>query len=79
MPNATVAEYGTYTFLTDPSGIVHKIQAEIYARGPIATGVVSMLKLEQNLLRSVAFAHLICSIFTPKERRTFGRVHWRTG
>ncbi|KAL3920899.1 MAG: hypothetical protein SGILL_003032 [Bacillariaceae sp.] len=39
MPNATVAEYGTYTFLTDPSGIVHKIQAEIYARGPIATGV----------------------------------------
>ena len=50
MPNATVAEYGTYTFLTDPSGIVHKIQAEIYARGPIATGVVSMVKLEQIVL-----------------------------
>lgn len=39
MPNATVAEYGTYSILGDPSGIVHKLQSEIYARGPIATGV----------------------------------------
>eukprot|EP00536_Pseudo-nitzschia_multiseries_P012158 jgi/Psemu1/207814/e_gw1.448.57.1 len=39
MPNATVAEYGTYSYLMDPSGIVHKIQSEIYARGPVATGV----------------------------------------
>ena len=39
MPNATISEYGTYSFLTDPSGIVHKIQSEIYARGPVATGV----------------------------------------
>lgn len=39
MPNATVAEYGSYSTLGDPSGIVHKLQSEIYARGPIATGV----------------------------------------
>lgn len=39
MPNATVAEYGTYSILGDPSGIVHKLKSEIYARGPIATGV----------------------------------------
>lgn len=39
MPNATVAEYGTYSILGDPHGIVHKLQSEIYARGPIATGV----------------------------------------
>lgn len=37
--NATIAEYGTYSFLTNPSGIVHQLQSEIYARGPVATGV----------------------------------------
>jgi cathepsin X len=39
MPNATIAEYGTYTILTSRTDIVHKLQAEIYARGPVATGV----------------------------------------
>jgi len=39
MPNATVAEYGTYSFLRNPSGIIHQLQSEIYARGPVATGV----------------------------------------
>jgi len=39
MPNATIAEYGTYSYLTNPSGIVHQLQSEIYARGPVATGV----------------------------------------
>ena len=37
--NATIAEYGTYSYLTNPSGIVHQLQSEIYARGPVATGV----------------------------------------
>jgi hypothetical protein len=35
-PNATIAEYGSYSiFETDR---VHKIMAEIYARGPVAAG-----------------------------------------
>jgi len=39
-PNATVAEYGTYSYLTDGFGkVADKIKAEIYARGPVATGV----------------------------------------
>ena len=38
-PNATVSEYGTYSILTAPNNVVHQIQAEIYARGPVATGV----------------------------------------
>ena len=37
-PNATVAEYGSYgMFETDR---VHKIMAELYARGPVAAGTV---------------------------------------
>ena len=32
-PNATLAEYGTYSVMTSPSDVAHKIQAEIYARG----------------------------------------------
>lgn len=36
-PNATVAEHGTYNLLTFDR--VHKIKAEIYARGPVAAGV----------------------------------------
>jgi cathepsin X len=36
-PNATIAEYGSYHFFE--SDKVHKIKAEIYARGPVAAGV----------------------------------------
>jgi hypothetical protein len=37
-PNATIAEYGSYSiFETDR---VHKIMAEIYARGPVAAGTL---------------------------------------
>lgn len=39
LQNATIAEYGTYSYLLDRSDIVHKLQSEIYARGPVATGV----------------------------------------
>ena len=39
-PNASIAEYGTYSYFTGGFGAVaHKIKAEIYARGPVATGV----------------------------------------
>jgi len=36
-PNATVAEYGSYGLFTRDK--VHKIKAEIFARGPVAAGV----------------------------------------
>lgn len=35
-PNATVAEYGSYSIFS--SDKTHKIMAEIYARGPVAAG-----------------------------------------
>jgi cathepsin X len=36
-PNATIAEYGTYGIFSEDR--IHKIKAEIYARGPVAVGV----------------------------------------
>lgn len=36
-PNATIAEYGTYDLFSQDR--VHKIMAEIFARGPVAAGV----------------------------------------
>lgn len=39
-PNATIAEYGTYSFFTDGfSAVADKIKAEIYARGPVAASI----------------------------------------
>ena len=39
-PNATVAEYGLIDFDQDDiEGSVHKIMAEIYARGPVASTI----------------------------------------
>jgi cathepsin X len=39
-PNATISEYGTYSYFKDGfSKAADKIKAEIYARGPVATGV----------------------------------------
>lgn len=35
-PNATIAEYGTYSILSAPKDIVDRLKAEIYARGPVA-------------------------------------------
>lgn len=35
-PNATISEYGTYSILSSPSDIAHRLKAEIYARGPVA-------------------------------------------
>lgn len=36
-PNATIGEYGTYSIFS--SDRVHKIKAELFARGPVAAGV----------------------------------------
>jgi cathepsin X len=82
MPNATVAEYGTYTFLTDPSGIVHKIQAEIYARGPIATGVNAepLVKYTGGRVEDTKFWHMmvnhVVSIVGWETDPDTGNVYW---
>ena len=34
-----LGEYGTYSVMTSPKDAAFKIQAEIYARGPVAAGV----------------------------------------
>lgn len=39
IPNATIKEYGSYSFYRHPWSIADQIKAEIYARGPVATGV----------------------------------------
>eukprot|EP00978_Attheya_sp_CCMP212_P040105 scaffold215479_cov42-Attheya_sp.AAC.1 len=36
-PNTTIAEYGTYNLFTMDK--VHKIKAEVFARGPVAAGI----------------------------------------
>lgn len=48
-PNATIAEYGTYSYFTGGfSKVADKIKAEIYARGPVATGVNAEPIVEYN-------------------------------
>jgi cathepsin X len=82
MPNSTVAEYGTYSILSDPAGIVHKIQSEIYARGPIATGVNAepLVKYEGGLVDDTKFWHMmvnhIVSIVGWKTDPETGDVYW---
>ena len=67
LQNATIAEYGTYSYLTNPSDIVHKLQSEIYARGPVATGVNAEPIVEYSkfcdILSGNSF-HCICKLGT---------------
>lgn len=60
-PNATLAEYGTYSVLSDPKGASQKIMAEIYARGPVATGVNAepLVKYEGGIVRDTKFWHMM--------------------
>eukprot|EP00984_Skeletonema_dohrnii_P025998 scaffold15239_cov120-Skeletonema_dohrnii-CCMP3373.AAC.3 len=54
-PNATVAEHGTYNLFT--SDRVHKIKAEIYARGPVAAGVnaIPLLDYKGGVLKDGSY------------------------
>lgn len=82
IPNATVAEYGTYSFLTDPSGIVHKLQSEIYARGPVATGVNAepIVEYTGGRVDDTKFWHMmvnhIVSIVGWETDSETGNVYW---
>ena len=82
LQNATVAEYGTYSFLTDPSGIVHKLQSEIYARGPVATGVNAepIVEYTGGRVDDTKFWHMmvnhIVSIVGWETDSETGNVYW---
>ena len=61
-PNATIAEYGTYSYMTSGgSAASHKIMAEIYARGPVATGVNAepLVKYEGGIVRDTKIWHMM--------------------
>ena len=60
-PNATIAEYGTYSYLTSGSSTAQKIMAEIYARGPVATGVNAepLVEYEGGIVRDTKIWHMM--------------------
>jgi cathepsin X len=63
-PNATVAEYGTYSILSSPNDVAHKIMAEIYARGPVAAGVNAepLVEYEGGIVRDTKLWHMMVRI-----------------
>jgi len=61
-PNASIAEYGTYSYYTDGfSAVADKIKAEIYARGPVATGVNAepIVDYEGGVVYDTKFWHMM--------------------
>ena len=59
-PNASIAEYGTYSYYTGGfSAVADKIKAEIYARGPVATGVNAepLLEYSGGVVYDTSFFH----------------------
>jgi len=82
MPNATIAEYGTYSYLSNPSGIVHALQSEIYARGPVATGVNAepIVKYTGGRVDDTKFWHMmvnhIVSIVGWETDSETGNIYW---
>ena len=80
--NATIAEYGTYSYLSNPSGIVHALQSEIYARGPVATGVNAepIVKYTGGRVDDTKFWHMmvnhIVSIVGWETDSETGNIYW---
>jgi cathepsin X len=61
-PNATLAEYGTYSYYTDGlARVVPKIQAEIYARGPVAAAVNAdpLLTYKGGIVNDTSIWHML--------------------
>lgn len=58
-PNATIAEYGTYDLFSQDR--VHKIMAEVYARGPVAAGVNAepLVNYQGGIVKDEAFWHMM--------------------
>lgn len=82
-PNATVAEYGSYSYFTDGFGAVaDKIKAEIYARGPVAAGVNAepIVNYEGGVVNNTKIWNMmvnhIVSIVGWGTDKTTGLQHW---
>lgn len=61
-PNATIAEYGTYSYYTDGfSNVVDKIKAEIYARGPVAAAINAdpILNYKGGIVNDTSIFHML--------------------
>lgn len=58
-PNATIAEYGTYGLLTPDH--IHKIMAEIYARGPVAATVNAepLVQYQGGIVKDTSIFHMM--------------------
>lgn len=75
-PNATVAEYGTYSL------DVHKIKAEIYARGPVAAQVnaIPLVHYKGGVVRDTKVMHKlpdhVVSIVGWGTDAKTGKQHW---
>ena len=61
-PNATIAEYGTYSYYTDGfSHVVDKIKAEIYTRGPVAAAINAdpILNYKGGVVNDTSILHML--------------------
>ena len=80
--NATIAEYGTYSYLTNRADIIHVLQSEIYARGPVATGVNAepIVKYTGGRVDDTKFWHMmvnhIVSIVGWETDSETGNIYW---
>jgi hypothetical protein len=82
-PNATIAEYGTYSYFTDGfSAVADKIKAEIYARGPVAAGVNAepLVEYDGSIVYDTKFWHMmvnhVVSIVGWDVDPTTGEQYW---
>ncbi|CAB9496893.1 Cathepsin B-like cysteine proteinase [Seminavis robusta] len=81
-PNASLAEYGTYSVLKDMTSVSHKIKAEVYARGPVAAGVNAepIVKYEGGIVNNTHFwnmmvNHIVAIVGWGTDKAT-GKQYW---
>lgn len=61
-PNATIAEYGTYSYYTDGfAQVVDRIKAEILARGPVAAAINAdpLLNYKGGIVNDTSILHML--------------------
>jgi cathepsin X len=81
-PNASLAEYGTYSVMKDMGSVSHKIKAEIYARGPVAAGINAepIVKYEGGIVNNTHWwnmmvNHIVAIVGWGTEKET-GDQYW---
>jgi cathepsin X len=61
-PNATIAEYGTYSYYTNGFGnVIHQIKSEIYLRGPVAAAINAnpLLQYKGGIINDTSILHML--------------------